>query len=140
MVLAHPHDADDCMSKKKKDSKKGKKRQSKLQTTKVTFVRPVGSAKTVRGPPRAPTIQDIDALGSFARWWSTKSARSGPLFCLINLGHTTILSVILCPFLSLHAALLLTPPPPSLRLHILVIFGRRALIFFCLKALGKNEK
>ena len=23
---------------------------------------------------------------------------------------------------------------------ILVIFGRRALIFFCLKALGKNEK
>ena len=31
------------------------------------------------------------------------------------------------------------PPPPPLE-AILVIFGRRALIFFCLKALGKYEK
>ena len=31
------------------------------------------------------------------------------------------------------------PPPPPIE-AILVIFGRRALIFFCLKALGKNEK
>ena len=30
-----------------------------------------------------------------------------------------------------------TPPPPEASL---VIFGLRALIFFCLKALGKNEK
>ena len=34
---------------------------------------------------------------------------------------------------------LLRQDPPPLE-AILVIFGRRALIFFCLKALGKNEK
>ena len=38
----------------------------------------------------------------------------------------------------MHMPALRQDPPPLEA--ILVIFGRRALIFFCLKALEKNEK
>ena len=41
--------------------------------------------------------------------------------------------------MSLVSLLKAGPPPPPLE-AILVIFGRRALIFFCLKALGKKWK
>ena len=40
-------------------------------------------------------------------------------------------------FIDCHLPKLKAGPPLE---AILVIFGRRALIFFCLKALGKNEK